>query len=225
MKAARLSSTAEAVCRVWVIVVSVVFLLGCARTEKSPRVKDFEGSRNTVSQPTTLSKSLWKSDLPTGRFLTHTPSSVMVFDEKVVAQDQFSVLQHLKQSQIRAINENKWGDLPFHFYIDSQGLLYEGRPVDHQAPQLHKGVDPQGQVYVAFINDFERFAPTPTEIDKLTHLLCWLCNKYSIAVEQIGVVRDEMPEHTAGKRLQAYFDQGLIHERIRKVLQAINKRS
>ena len=208
-----------------VLLVCTAALLSCARAEKQPRATQYTGPRGTVAQPEIISPGLWTSDLPTGRFASHSPDSILVFDEKVVTQSGSQSLLHLRQRQIQSMNEKKWGEIPFHYYIDSRGVLYEGRPVDHQAPSLRHNHDPRGQIYVAFINDFDRYAPSKDEMETLVHLLCWLCNKYSIPVDRIEAIREGDPNQSAGKRLQAYFDQGLIQERVRNILAKIEKQS
>ncbi|MEU8952058.1 peptidoglycan recognition family protein [Streptomyces sp. NPDC048489] len=97
---------------------------------------------------------------------------------------------------VRAIYEyhavsNDWGDIGYHFLIDSQGNIYEGRYSGTDSVPAHDtqgrivtgfhtiGFNP-GNIGIALVGDFSRESPSPKMQRSLTELTASLAKKHSI---------------------------------------------
>jgi hypothetical protein len=80
--------------------------------------------------------------------------------------------------------EHKWGDIGYHFLIDSAGRIFEGRELKWQG--AHASGDNNFQnVGVCLLGDLDRRAPTPAALKSLETLLDDLRTKHKIPASRV----------------------------------------
>jgi len=174
--------------------------------------------QRTVVRPTILPHSLWGGELPSGTFRSQTPCHIAIIEERVRHKDSSEDTSYLVKQQTKATKELAWGEVPWHFYIDADGNIYEGRAQESQSPRLQERLEPDGWLFISFLNDFCVMPPSEKEIDSLIQLSCWLCEKYKIPGDQVHSGREVQESLAPGKLLQGYFDQGIIQGRVEAIL-------
>jgi hypothetical protein len=116
-----------------------------------------------------------------------------------------------------------WVDLAYHWIVDAEGNLYEGRSTDY-AGDTATDYDPAGHFLALCDGNFEEQALPPAQLDGLARLLAWAVQRYGLGVELISGHRDHAATACPGAalydtlqtgeligRVQAYLDAGPIH--------------
>lgn len=97
-----------------------------------------------------------------------------------------------------------WSDIAYHFLIDGDGTIWQGRP----GPVLGAHVKDRndGNIGIAIMGDFEEAGgrqPTPQQLESLHALAAWLSWRYSIPVTRILGHRDQEQTACPGDALYA----------------------
>lgn len=75
--------------------------------------------------------------------------------------------------------QNKgYADVGYHFLIDENGIIYEGRPINVRG--AHTGGFNTGAVGVVLLGNFEEIEPTQSQLSSLTELNRYLKTAYQI---------------------------------------------
>ena len=113
-------------------------------------------------------------------------------------------LQAFSQSSSRLADgrtKKPWGDVPYHFYIDAEGGIGEGRDLRF-AGDTNTEYDPNGHIGIVVEGNFETDRPTPDQIEALEDLLVYLAQKYAISTDDIGTHQDFAHTACPGRNLQ-----------------------
>ena len=77
-------------------------------------------------------------------------------------------------------NSNGWGDIGYHFLIDEQGQIYEGRSGGDYVVGGHVYCGNIGTVGIALLGDFDKEQPSQSQMRSLKELTIYLADKYKI---------------------------------------------
>lgn len=99
-----------------------------------------------------------------------------------------------------------WPDVPYHYYIDCQGGIAEGREVQFVG-DTNTSYDPTGHVLVVLEGNFEEEQPTPEQLNSLRHLLSWLVASYHVSPDHIAGHKDFAETLCPGKNLQGLLPE------------------
>lgn len=117
-------------------------------------------------------------------------------------------------------NSLNWGDIGYHYVIDENGQIYEGRSGGHGIVGGHVYCGNIGTIGIALMGNFEMERPTDDQIRRLQWLLDALAKEYDIDLQQnvsyhgrtlppISRHRDLVPTACPGY----YLDAGLAQIR------------
>ncbi len=78
-----------------------------------------------------------------------------------------------------------WADIGYHFVVDKQGRIWEGRPMAYQG--AHAGSDAANaeNIGIALIGNFEKEKPTAAQMKATTDLVVWLASEYRIGAARV----------------------------------------
>ncbi len=82
-----------------------------------------------------------------------------------------------------------WPDLAYHFVVDRNGNVYEGRPIEAIGDTFTE-YDPTGHFLACFEGHFDRQAPSGAQLAAMTRLVAWAMQTYSVSGDLIGGHRD-----------------------------------
>ncbi|MGQ0551925.1 MAG: N-acetylmuramoyl-L-alanine amidase [Planctomycetota bacterium] len=109
--------------------------------------------------------------------------------------------------QLQASHQNKWADLGYHFLIDSDGGIWEGRELRWQG--AHEGVGKnRGSIGICLTGNFNITSPTKAQLASLTALLGSCRERFDLpasAVKTHQEVRAD-PTECPGTRLQPWVE-------------------
>jgi hypothetical protein len=153
-----------------------------------PRVPILAGAATLTPAPQIIERLSWSGGAPVPLNPARlTPRGVVLHqigDEQTAAP--LSFLRALLNYHTKTLG---WDDLPYHYIIDRNGLLYEGRIGGPTSASRQKIVDQptittsrmaggDAVVHIALIGSA---APTPESLATLTSLAAWLGQAYTIA--------------------------------------------
>jgi len=164
-----------------------------------------------ADSPTVVTRQQWGAKPLTKEIPRHRPMRLTVHHTATTAKPGASLQSKLRSLQAFSQSDSKladgrtkkaWGDLPYHFYIDVNGMVGEGRAVELVGDTNTK-YDPTGHISVVLEGNFERETPTAAQIDALVALLAALAERYAIDIESIGAHKQFAQTACPGKNLLA----------------------
>jgi hypothetical protein len=131
-------------------------------------------------------------------------------------------VQYLRNLQKWSRSEKHWIDIPYHYIIDLDGKVYEGRNINY-AGDTNTEYDPTGHALIEVVGNFEEVEPNQKELDAVVNLMTWLALKYHVPVDSIRSHRDYSSQTVCpGKNLYRYVQNGYFKEEVGKNLKNMN---
>lgn len=97
-----------------------------------------------------------------------------------------------------------WPDIPYHYYIDWQGQIAEGRPVQFVG-DTNTTYDPTGHLLIVLEGNFEKEAPSEAQIRSLNLMTRWAAEKYRVPRIRIKGHGDYAQTDCPGKPIIEYL--------------------
>ncbi|RYZ70480.1 MAG: N-acetylmuramoyl-L-alanine amidase [Proteobacteria bacterium] len=150
-------------------------------------------------KPSILTRTQWGAREPVFKL---SPQSVrgLVIHHSGMPQDRtHSFFDHLTSHQRAAQKpqllaggkmRQAWGDLPYHFIINWDGQIAEGREVKY-AGDTNTHYDPANRILIDVEGNFEEIEPSPAQLQSLTKLTAYLTHRYQYSTRLITGHRDE----------------------------------
>lgn len=113
---------------------------------------------------------------------------------------------------VRSIQKNHmqdrgWSDIGYHYIIDREGRVWDGRKVDWQGAHAGNPTSNRGNVGICLLGNFVSSSdgqqPSPEQLAAMEALVYDLCQRYRIPASRILTHREIKPTACPGGRLQA----------------------
>ncbi|NNE21813.1 MAG: N-acetylmuramoyl-L-alanine amidase [Rhizobiales bacterium] len=200
-----------------------------------PRVKP-QLSTPSQSQPSaTLSTGLdvaviarkdWQAKPPLFAMKAHKPVAILVHHTASPANAKRDI--HYKMRSLQAYSQKPadlgngrkraaWADVPYHYYVSSDGHIAEGRDVEFSG-DTNTNYDTTGHIQVVLEGNFERTRPYVEQIDALEPLLVSLARKWQVPASEIRVHKEVASTLCPGKYFLEIFPS--LKERVERQLKA-----
>jgi hypothetical protein len=122
--------------------------------------------------------------------------------------------QYLRNLQNWSRNSKGWLDIPYHYIIDLEGRVYEGRDIAY-AGDTNTEYDPTGHALIEVVGNFEEVEPNQAQLDAVANLMAMLARKYRVPVENIASHRDYSHNTVCpGANLYRYVQSGYFKEQV-----------
>jgi hypothetical protein len=105
-------------------------------------------------------------------------------DPKPPASDYGSTMARMRAYQ-NAHQGRNWADIGYHYVIDKEGRIVEGRPLNLKGAHAGSSAANERNIGVAMIGNFQSGEPTRRQYDALVSLVAWLCAEYDIGASKI----------------------------------------
>jgi N-acetyl-anhydromuramyl-L-alanine amidase AmpD len=171
------------------------------------------------SDSTIISKNDWGGVAGDSTLMkNHKIEHITIHHAGVIDDGSKSGVQKMKDLQTFSLEEKGWGDVPYHFVIDLQGRLYEGRDVKY-AGDTNTNYDPTGHLLICVNGNYEEQQVTSESYETLVHFTAKMAETYSIPVEKIKTHRDYATDTVCpGRNLYAYFQSGVFLRDVKVLL-------
>jgi hypothetical protein len=123
-------------------------------------------------------------------------------------------LNYLRSLQTWSRNTKHWLDIPYHYIIDLDGRIYEGRKLEY-AGDTNTEYDPIGHALIEVVGNFEEVEPNRKQLDAVVDLMALLAAKYHLPVERIAGHKDYSAQTVCpGANLYRYLQNGYFREQV-----------
>ena len=191
--------------RQWVLAVVVATATGCATRESSLRASP-EIVRATQWGGTPANEALARR---------HVISHITLHHQGLAFPPGKHPQQYLRDLQSWSRKSKQWIDVPYHYVIDLDGVIYEGRDIRF-AGDTNTAYDPTGHALIEVVGNFEEVEPNTAQLEAVTSLMALLASRHGVAVENIRGHRDVAPgTECPGKNLYRYLENGYFQSQVR----------
>ena len=142
--------------------------------------------------------------------LHHTGSAEPITEE----DDPFQILNNLFEW---GAAERNWWDVPYHFLIDLDGNIYEGRNRSF-AGDTNTRYDVRGHLSISLMGNYSLQEPTENQLDAITNLSAWLIETYQLTVDDLFLHKNHVDTSCPGEYLSPFLESGIFQERIEMLL-------
>jgi hypothetical protein len=164
---------------------------------------------NGPSEIKILSRKEWGAKPPVAEMKRHDPTRITIHHTATLQKPDRLLKQKMRALQDFSQREGKlgdgkpkpaWPDVPYHFYIASNGEVAEGRDVSFIGDTNTK-YNPSGHVLIVLEGNFEEEQPTVAQVASLGKMIAWLTKRYDVPPEKIGGHKDFAETLCPGKNL------------------------
>ena len=124
------------------------------------------------------------------------------------------------QSWVRRVRG--WVDIPYHYLIDLEGDIYEGRPLEFVGDTATE-YDPTGHALITVMGNYNIQEINQAQLGAIVDLASWLSYEYSIPPQLIRGHKDYAATACPGANLYFYLGNGYIVSAVERRLQFENQ--
>lgn len=149
----------------------------------------------------------WGAAVPVNEGEIHTPEAITLHHTAIEYTGTPPVEEHLQSIQAFHQQQKGWIDIAYHFLIDRDGQVYQGRPL-RWVGDSSTDYDLNGKVLVCVLGNFETQEPSSLQIESLKRLCTDLIIEQQISLQNISTHREETDETLCpGKNLIREIDK------------------
>lgn len=173
-------------------------------------------SCSTTKEIIINSRASWNASDPKP-FIQHVPERITIHHEGTIFEMNDDAPKHIKNVQTWGMGKDRnWIDIPYHFLIDPNGKIYEGRNI-FTVGETATEYDPTGHLLITCLGNFEEQEMSDEQLESLIGLIAYCCEKYAISPETIASHKDYSNQTVCpGKNLYKYLENNYIKEEVAK---------
>ncbi len=122
-------------------------------------------------------------------------------------------VRKLRGLQAWGARDRNWWDLPYHFLMDLEGKIYEGRDY-HFMGETNTSYDPGGHFLISTIGNYERQEPTQAQIEAIADLMAWAFKEFDLPLDRLGGHYNYASTGCPGRHLRKYLEDGTLRRMI-----------
>lgn len=134
-----------------------------------------------------------------------------------------SVVKKLRALQSWGASDRNWWDVPYHFLLDLNGGIYEGRDY-HYMGETNTAYDPGGHFLISVIGNYNVQEPTPAQLESIANLMAWAIKEFDLPLDRIGGHYNYADTDCPGKNLRKYLEDGTFRRMVAERLSPHNAR-
>jgi len=185
-----------------------LFLIGCASTKITKTIELPGVNIHTRAE--------WGSQTIATGYKPHQVQRITLHHGGVEFSGDKPTPQYLRELQAWSRLEKPWPDIPYHFIIDLQGEIWEGRPLQY-AGDTNTNYDPSGHALIVLLGNYEVQEVTPVQLTAIINLMTALTKAYHLNPDEIKSHKDYDPSTLCpGKNLYRYLQDGTIVSKVKR---------
>ena len=127
----------------------------------------------------------------------------------------------LRALQSWGASARNWWDVPYHYLLDLEGRVYEGRDWRFRG-ETNTSYDPGGHFLISIIGNYERQEATPAQLTAIADLMAWALKEFDLPLDRIGGHYDYATTGCPGQHLRKYLEDGTLR---RMVAERLDRRA
>ena len=109
--------------------------------------------------------------------------------------------------------DRNWWDVPYHYLIDVDGHVYEGRDW-HYMGETNTTYDPSGHLLISILGNYNLQEPTPAQLDAIAGVMAWAVRKFDVPLDSIKGHYEYAQTDCPGKNLRKYLEDGTFRRMV-----------
>lgn len=150
--------------------------------------------------------------------MAHTIERMTVHHTGVVLDDNRAAPSRLRGHQVFHLGKG-WPDLAYHYAVDRNGNIYEGRSTDFKGDTA-TNYDPSGHFLVVAEGDFEHQTISDAQVGGVAGLLAWASNRFGVSSATIRGHRDWASTSCPGSGFYPMVADGTLAARVEALIAA-----
>jgi hypothetical protein len=122
-------------------------------------------------------------------------------------------VQQLRNLQAWGERDRNWWDVPYHYLIDLDGNIYEGRDW-HYMGETNTTYDPSGHFLISIIGNYNLQEPTQKQLNAIADLMAWAVKEFDVPVDSIKGHYQYAETGCPGKNLRKYLEDGTFRRMV-----------
>lgn len=161
----------------------------------------------------------WGGQPPQGEFEEHVIERLTIHHTASLLDSNTDAPHHVRGHQRFHQRDRGWPDLAYHYIVDLNGHVYEGRPVWARG-DTGTTYDPTGHFLVCCEGNFDEQEPSSAQLQGLVAMLAWAAVEFDVAPDTMRGHRDWAATSCPGKNLYALLGDGSLLGAVEKVVAA-----
>ncbi|MBL0937802.1 MAG: N-acetylmuramoyl-L-alanine amidase [Gemmatimonadaceae bacterium] len=125
--------------------------------------------------------------------------------------------QRLRNLQSWGARDRNWWDLPYHFLLDLEGDVYEGRDWRFMG-ETNTTYDPSGHFLISMIGNYDQQEPSAQQLAAIADLMTWALRTNNLPVDRIGGHYHYASTGCPGVHLRRYLEDGTLRRMVQERL-------
>jgi hypothetical protein len=122
--------------------------------------------------------------------------------------DPVRILRSLQQW---SATDRNWWDVPYHFLIDLDGRVYQGRDWRYQG-DTNTTYETAGHFLISVIGNYELQEPTPAQVRAVAELMAWAVARFELPLHRIGGHYDYAATSCPGVHFRGLLEDGTVRD-------------
>ncbi len=127
--------------------------------------------------------------------------------------------QRLRNLQAWGARDRNWWDVPYHFLLDLDGRVFEGRDW-HMQGETNTTYDPGGHFLISMIGNYDVQEPSAGQLGAIADLMAWALKTNNLPIDRIGGHSNYADTGCPGKYLRRYLEDGTLRRMVQQRLNA-----
>ncbi|MBA3891184.1 MAG: N-acetylmuramoyl-L-alanine amidase [Gemmatimonadaceae bacterium] len=123
----------------------------------------------------------------------------------------------LRNLQSWGATDRNWWDVPYHFLIDLEGRVYEGRDWRYKG-DTNTTYEPGGHFLISVIGNYEIQEPTAAQVETIADLMAWAIDRFDVPLDRIGGHYNYATTACPGERFRGMLEDGTFRRKVEERL-------
>jgi hypothetical protein len=122
-------------------------------------------------------------------------------------------VKQLRALQAWGERDRNWWDVPYHYLMDLDGNIYEGRDW-HYMGETNTTYDPSGHFLISIIGNYNLQEPTQKQLNAIADLMTWAVKEFDVPLDSIKGHYQYAETGCPGKNLRKYLEDGTFRRMV-----------